>query len=211
MSADDAPLFLPILLGTVRQGRESEKVARLLLDWMRRSPEIETRLFDPREMCLPMDDEGQELKFQNPEYRNAIVRADGLVLVSPEYNHGYPGSLKRALDVLLTEYVHRAVGLVGVSAGGFGGARAIEKLVSVVRELGLMVTFTDLNVSRVGTAFEADGSPRDGSLDGRIDAFLAELLWVARVLRWGRRNVPSRFDARARELQEEWDQRTGGR
>jgi NAD(P)H-dependent FMN reductase len=211
VAADETPLFLPILLGTVRQGRESEKVARLLFDRMRGHPEVETRLFDPREMCLPMDDEGQELKFRNPEYRNAIVRADGLVLVSPEYNHGYPGSLKRALDVLLTEYVHRAVGLVGVSAGGFGGARAIEKLVSVVRELGLVVTFTDLNVSRVGTAFAPDGTPRDGAIDRHIDAFLAELVWMARVLRWGRQNVSSSFDARARELQEEWDRRMGPR
>jgi NAD(P)H-dependent FMN reductase len=211
MSADGAPLFLPILLGTVRQGRESEKVARVLLDRMGRRPEIETRLFDPREMCLPMDDEGQELKFRNPEYRDAIVRADGLVLVSPEYNHGYPGSLKRALDVLLTEYVHRAVGLVGVSAGGFGGARAIEKLVSVVRELGLVVTFTDLNVSGVATAFTPDGAPVDASFDRRVDAFLAELLWMARVLRWGRRNIASRFDARARELEEEWQRGRSGR
>ncbi len=206
----DTPVFLPILLGTVRQGRQSEKVANLLLDRMRGHPEIETRLFDPRDMCLPMDDEGQELKFRNPEYRDAIVRADGLVLVSPEYNHGYPGSLKRALDVLLTEYVHRAVGLVGVSAGGFGGVRAVEKLVSVVRELGLMVTFTDLNVSRVEEAFNVDGTPRDASLDKRIDAFLTELVWVARVLRWGRANVPSRYDQRARELQEEWERRRGG-
>lgn len=203
----DKPLFIPILLGTVRQGRESENVANLLLDRMGRHPEIDTRLFDPRDMSLPMDDEGQALKFQNPEYRNAIVRADGLVIVSPEYNHGYPGSLKRALDVLLAEYVHRAVGLVGVSAGGFGGTRVIEKLVSVVRELGLMVTFTDLNFSSVGNLFDESGALADPSFNKRIDTFLTELVWVARTLRWGRQNLPSRYDQRMRELQEEWDGR----
>ena len=131
-------LFIPILLGTVRKGRESEKVANLLYERMSTHKEIETQLFDPRGMDLPMDDDGQGLKFKNPEYRNAIIRADGLVVISPEYNHAYPGSLKRVLDIVLTEYAHRAVGLVGVSAGGFGGTRAVEQLVGVVRELGLI-------------------------------------------------------------------------
>ncbi|MDP2312059.1 MAG: NADPH-dependent FMN reductase [Pseudomonadota bacterium] len=202
---DDTRLYLPILLGTVRQGRETEKVARLLLDRVGRHPEIRTELFDPREMVLPMDDEGQSLKFENPAWRNAVMQADGLILVSPEYNHGYPGSLKRALDVLLTEYVHRAVGLVGVSAGGFGGARALEKLVGVVRELGLMVTFTDLNVSNVGSLFDEAGALTDPSFDKRLDRFLTELVWVARTLRWGRQNLPSAYDQRLSKLQAEWD------
>lgn len=208
-ATDEERLFIPILLGTVRQGRESEKVANLLLDRVTRHPRIETRLFDPRDMNLPMDDEGQALKFLNPEWRNAIMRADGLIIVSPEYNHGYPGSLKRALDILLAEYVHRAVGLVGVSAGGFGGTRVIEKLVSVVRELGLTVTFTDLNFSSVGRLFDEHGELKDPAFERRIDAFLTELIWMATTLRWGRRNVPSRFDARWRELQEEWEGKVG--
>lgn len=201
-------LFIPILLGTVRQGRESEKVAKLLLERVSQHPEIETQLFDPRNMNLPMDDEGQRLKFKNPEYRNAIVRADGLIIVSPEYNHGYPGSLKRALDVVLAEYIHRAVGLVGVSSGGFGGTRVIEKLVTVVRELGLMVTFTDLNFSKVGEMFDEQGKLEDETFNSRIDGFLEELIWVAKVLRWGRENLPSRYDQRMKDLEAEWQQRT---
>lgn len=188
----DNKLFIPILLGTVRQGRESEKVAKLLLERMSKHPEIETKLFDPREMNLPMDDEGQTLKEKNPEYRDAIIKADGLVIVSPEYNHGYPGSLKFVLDMLLKEYIHKAVGLCGVSAGGFGGTRVIEKLVSVVRELGLAVTFTDLNFSRVQNAFDEKGELTDESYNKRIDGFLEELIWMAKVLRWGRENVPSK-------------------
>ncbi len=200
-------LFIPILLGTTRQGRESEKVAKLLLRRVSKHPEIETQLFDPRNMNLPMDDEGQVLKFKNPEYRNAIMRADGLIIISPEYNHGYPGSLKRALDILLKEYVHRAVGLVGVSAGGFGGVRVIEELVRVVRELGLMVTFTDLNFSKVGEVFDDQGKLQDESYNNKIDNFLEELIWVAKVLRWGRQNLPSRFDAQTKKLEEEWKER----
>ncbi len=138
-------LFLPILLGTNRRGRESENVARWILAKMEERAEIETELFDVRDFDLPKDDYGQTLKDQFPEWRDAVIRADGLVIVTPEYNHGYPGSLKSVLDLLLKEYIHKAVALVGVSAGPFGGTRVVEACVPMVRELGLAVTFTDLN------------------------------------------------------------------
>lgn len=191
---DNKKLFIPILLGTIRQGRESERVANYLLKRVEAHPEIETKLFDPRNLNFPMNDEGQELKNlpKNTEYRDAILRADGLIIVSPEYNHGYPGSLKMTLDMLLEEYIHRAVGLCGVSAGGFGGTRVIEKLVGVVRELGLSVTFVDLNFSRVWDAFDKNGEPKDPKTNERVDAFLEELIWMARTLRWGRENLPSK-------------------
>lgn len=186
-------LFIPILLGTVRQGRESEKVARLLEARVSGRPDMETRLFDPRQMHVTFEDEGQQLKERNPEWRDAMVRADGLVIVSPEYNRGYPGSLKYVLDMLLREYIHKAVGLVGVSGGGFGGVRVIESLLGVVRELGLAVTFTDLNCSRVHDMFDDGGNLKDAGFQKRIDGFLEELAWMSTVLRWGRENVASKY------------------
>lgn len=200
-------LFIPILLGTVRQGRESEKVAHYLFKRMNEHEEIETYLFDPRLMNLPMNDEGQNLKYLNPDYRNAIMCADGLVIISPEYNHGYPGSLKIALDMLLKEYIHKAVGIVGVSSGGFGGVRAIEDLVGVVRELGLVVSSTDLHFPKVSTIFNEMGEPKDDATHKRTDSFLTELIWMAKVLRWGRENLPSKFDEQMQKLQEDWKNR----
>jgi hypothetical protein len=70
-----------------------------------------------------------------------VNRADALVIVAPEYNHGYPGLLKHVLDTNLKEYIHKAAGIVGVSAGIFGGARAIQNLIPVLRELGLVTIF----------------------------------------------------------------------
>ena len=183
-------LFIPILLGTVRQGRQSELVADLILKHIQSHyPDIETALFDPRNMDLPSDDEGTELADRNPDWRDAMNRADGLIIVTPEYNHAFPGSLKRALDVLLKEYIHKAVGMVGVSAGWAGVTRAIEALVPIVRELGLSVTFTDLYFPRVHSAFNEEGSTKDESVFGRIDGFLDELVWMSTSLKWGRENL----------------------
>ena len=186
-------LFIPVLLGTNREGRHSEKVAKLVLGEMEKHAEIETQLFDVRDFKLPDNGYGQDIKDQFPEYRDAIIAADGLVIVSPEYNHGYPGRLKAVLDLLLREYVHKAVGLVGVSAQMWGGVRVIEALVNTVRELGLTVTFTDLNFPRVRDAFDDEGKPVDEGVYERIEGFLTELVWMAKVLKWGRENVQSKY------------------
>src|SRR4030095_2971424 len=150
-------LLLPVLLGTNRKNRNSVHPARWLVGEMEKRAEIETRLFDVSAFALPQDDYGQGLKDRFPEWRDTIINSDGLVIVTPEYNHGYPGTLKAVLDLLLPEYIHKAVAFVGVSAGPWGGARVIEAMVRMVRELGLAVTFTDLNFPKVQNTFDLQG------------------------------------------------------
>jgi NAD(P)H-dependent FMN reductase len=188
-----AELNIPVLLGTSRKERKSAFVAKWLLGELEKRPEISTRLFDVADFKLPHDDYGQVLKDQFPEWRDAIVGADGLVIVSPEYNHGYPGSLKAVLDLLLREYVHKSVALVGVSAGPWGGTRVVEAMVPMVRELGLAVTFADLNFPSVQKTFDDQGKLLDQAYERRAKDFLDELVWMSRVLKWGRANVPSKF------------------
>src|SRR6476646_10612790 len=169
-------LFLPLLLGTNRKLRKSEFAARWLLGEMQRRPEIETQMFDVSKFSLPHDDYGQEIKEQFPEWRDAIIRADGLVIVTPEYNHGYPGALKAVLDLLLKEYIHKAVAFVGVSAGPWGGTRVIEASVPMVRELGLAMTFSDLNFPAVASKFDENGHLLDDAYEKRAKDFLDELV-----------------------------------
>ena len=188
-------LFIPVLLGTNRKDRQSEHVADWVLAKMQERDEIETQLFDVRDFVLPQDDYGTALGPLFPEWRDAIIRADGLVIVTPEYNHGYPGSLKSVLDLLLKEYIHKAVAFVGVSAGPWGGTRVIESCIPMVRELGLAVTFSDLNFPSVKTKFDDDGKLLDEAYKNRVTGFLDELVWMATTLRWGRENVPSKFHA----------------
>ena len=189
----DAKLNLPVLLGTNRKLRKSAFAAHWLVGEMQKRPEIQTRLFDVADFALPQDDYGQEIKDRFPEWRDAIIQADGLVIVTPEYNHGYPGSLKAILDLLLREYVHKAVAFVGVSAGPWGGTRVIEAMVPMVRELGLAVSFADLNFPKVEKVFDEQGKLLDPAFEQRAATFLEELMWMSRVLRWGRANVPSKF------------------
>ena len=111
----ERPLFIPVILGTPRRGRQSEHVARFMLGEVAGRPGVETELVDVRELSLATDDAGESIK--DAAFSAAVARADALVVVAPEYNHGYPGLLKHALDTNLKEYIHEAVGICGVSAG----------------------------------------------------------------------------------------------
>ncbi len=182
------PLFIPVLLGTPRQGRRSEQVAHFVLAELTKREGIETMLIDIRTLSFATTDAGEALK--DAQFSALMMRADALVLVVPEYNHGYPGLLKHVLDTNLKEYIHKAVGICGVSTGGFGGTRVIENLLPVLRELGLVTIFSDGNFSAVQHIFSAEGELLDQTYLKRIDKFLKELEWMAKVLRYGRENIP---------------------
>lgn len=163
-------------------------MARFIVSEMQKRPEIGTDLIDVRALQMTNQDTGTDAA--DPAYKEKMERCDGLVIVTPEYNHGYPGALKQALDMCLEEYNHKTVGIVGVSAGPFGGARVIENLVPVVRELGLVVTGVDVNFSSVGKVFDGDGNLQEERYVGRVAKFLNELVWLTRVMRHGRENIP---------------------
>lgn len=185
---DTQPLFIPVILGTTRKGRVSENVAKFVFGEVQKRAGVETELIDIRDLQLPVDDAGEAIK--DPKFSAAMTRADGIVIVTPEYNHGYPGMLKHALDTNLKEYIHKAVGICGVSAGGFGGTRVIEALLPVLRELGLVTIFWDGNFSKAQDLFDETGKIKDEEIQvKRMDKFLGELIWMSKVLRHGRENV----------------------
>jgi NAD(P)H-dependent FMN reductase len=183
----ERPLFIPVVLGTARQGRQSEHVAHFVFEQTKKRAGVETKLIDVRTLPMRLDDAGEQMK--DPAFSATIERSDGLILVTPEYNHGYPGLLKHALDMNLKEYIHKSVGICGVSAGPFGGARVIESLLPVMRELGLVTIFEDVNFGTVHDLFDEQGNLLDQHYIHRLDKFLAELIWMARVLRYGREQM----------------------
>jgi NAD(P)H-dependent FMN reductase len=95
------------------------------------------------------------------------------------------------LDTNLKEYIHKAVGVCGVSAGPWGGTRLVQSLLPVLRELGLVTIFWDGNFPTAHKLFDADGQLLDAAYVRRIDKFLKELIWMSTVLRYGRENIPS--------------------
>src|ERR1700739_1484192 len=180
-------LFIPVILGTARMGRLSLHAARLVTEELSKCTGVETGLIDIAKLPLPTNDAGEAIK--HADFSSKMNKADALVIVSPEYNHGYSGLLKHVLDSCLKKYIHKAVGIVGVSAGPFGGARVIQNLLPVMRELGLVTIFWDVNFSNVQKVFTTEGTLLDDSYVRRIDKFLKELIWMAKALRHGREQI----------------------
>src|ERR1700736_3000825 len=183
----DRPLFIPVILGTARQGRESENAAKFVFEQTKKRADVESEFIDVRTLPMKPDDAGEQMK--DPKFTATVERCDGLIIFTPEYNHSFPGLLKHELDMNLKEYIHKAVGICGVSAGAIGGARVIENLLPVMRELGLVTIFEDVNFGKVGSLFDERGELLEENYVRRVDTFLDELIWMARVLRHGRENI----------------------
>jgi len=184
------PISAPVILGTSRQGRASEYAAGFVVDHVSKRPDIRTELIDIRNIRLSIDDAGEALK--DPKFSATVTEADALIFVVPEYNHSFPGLLKHVLDTNLKEYIHKAAGICGVSAGPFGGARMIQNFLPVLRELGMVTIFSDVYFGNAGKLFDpATGSITDSAYGSRLDKFLNELVWMARALRFGREAVVS--------------------
>src|SRR5438876_5882727 len=180
-------LNIPVILGTSRKGRASVHAATLVADLLNRRAGVCSEVIDIASLPLPVDDAGEAIK--SAAFSAMIAAADGLVIVAPEYNHSFPGLLKHALDSCLNEYIHKAVGLVGVSAGPFAGIRVVQSLLPVMRELALVTILWDINIGQVGKVFAEDGRLLDEAFVRRSDRFIRELIWMSKVLRYGREQV----------------------
>jgi NAD(P)H-dependent FMN reductase len=184
---DSRPLSIPVILGTARKGRMSAHAANFVHNQLKQREGVETELIDVGTLAHRFDDNGEGTA--DPGFAACAARADAFVLVAPEYNHAMPGLLKHVLDSCLKEYIHKAAGIVAVSAGPFGGTRVIESSLPVLRELGLVAIFWDVNVGGVGKVFDETGGLLDQALVRRTDKFLGELIWMAKTLRHGRENI----------------------
>jgi NAD(P)H-dependent FMN reductase len=173
-------LNIPVLLGSVRRNRRSPKVARWLHRQLVTDERITARLIDLEELALPIMEERLRMRDDPPPgaatLSEAIAAGDGLVIVTPEYNHGYPGVLKNALDYLLPELKRKPVGIVTVSAGGFGGVNCLAQLRLVLLAMGAAPIPASLAVSRVNTSFTDDGPTDEGFAD-RARKFIDEVVW----------------------------------
>ena len=184
----DKPLYIPILLGTKREQRKSIWAAELVEKVGKEIEGIEVELIDPNDFDFPGD--GNDPEGKDPRYTKITERADAFFIVTPEYNHSFPGSLKRMLDSELENYIHKPVAIAGVSKTMWGGVRVIESLLHPARELGLVVTYTDLHFPKVQELFDNSGALLDDSYIEYTKKSYKELLWMATVLKEGRKKHP---------------------
>lgn len=176
-----------VILGSVRRGRMSERVATFVMNRLAATPDVQAELVDLAVLDLPIMEERlgkiEPAPPGVPELGAKIQAADALIIVSPEYNHGYPGVLKNALDYFYAQYKRTPVALVTVSAGGHGGVNAWAQLVTVLTQMGAIVLPATVAVSYVDKSFSPEGEALEPVYITRTDGLISELVWLASRLR----------------------------
>jgi len=187
-------LNIPVILGSVREGRKSEAPAKYLVKKILAAGH-NSQLVDFLNLPLPFYNAplmpSAYFKSQYPDVNvqkwSEIVRAaDAFVIVAPEYNHGYSGVLKNALDWLYLEFAKKPFGLVGVTKGSVGGARMIEQLRLVVENFGAVSIRETVMIGPIENFFDGQGKLIDPSLDKKIDGLLSSLTWWTEALKKAR-------------------------
>lgn len=186
-------LNIPVVLGSVRPNRNSEKPARFFVERIKLAGH-ESQLVDFKELPLPFVDSPEEPSELNKHYPHENVqkwsaiadKADAFVLVIPEYNHGYSAVLKNALDWLYSEFEKKPFGLVGVSSGKFGGLRAMEQVRPIVEYFGSFAIRETVPFGPAQKAFNEQGQLIDETYNKRIEGFIKSLIWSAEVMKSAR-------------------------
>jgi NAD(P)H-dependent FMN reductase len=187
----DDKVVIAVICGTIRATRESIKAAQWVADQGRRLDDVEIIFVDPREFDLPGDG-NKDPDSRDPRFTEITEKADAFFIVTPEYNHGYPGSLKRLLDSEYANYKHKAAVVAGVSDGPWGGARVCEALLPVLHTVGLSVAQPNVYFPKVQDLFDSQGSLKQEYVDQytkSVRGAYKDLIWTAKALQWGRDNL----------------------
>jgi NAD(P)H-dependent FMN reductase len=185
----DQPLVLAIIVGSTREGRFGERVARWFVGQASRRGDMVLDVIDLAELDLPaVLPRHHDAALQ--AYVERIDRADAFVVVTPEYNHGYPASLKQAIDIPHHQWRGKPVGFV--SYGGMsGGLRAVEQLRQVFPELHATTVRDTVSFHMASRRFDDEGEPIDAAgCNDAATTMLDELAWWGTALRTARSAQP---------------------
>jgi len=185
-------MHIPVVLGTARAGRQSEKVARYVASILEDREDLTTEFVDVKDhvqqaITTPPWGEGGANE-KGSAWKDIVKNSNALILVLPEYNHGYPGELKLLLDSLFGEYKGLPVALAGVSTGVLGGARVLDHIKPVLIEMNLTPIRKSIMFPKIREAFDENGVIKDENTTEYIHAVLEELVEMAEMLKEGRPN-----------------------
>ena len=184
-------LKIKVIVGSTRANRFSEKPARWIFEAAKQRADLDVELLDLADYPLPFFEEAMPPGLAKDQYDNPIVvkwrdkirEADGFIICTPEYNHGYPAVLKNALDHVYFAWSRKAVAFV--SWGGAGGTRCVEQLRSVAIELDMAPTRCAVHIPNpwfIKDASEIDTEANQQSAKTLLD----HLTWWAGALKAAR-------------------------
>lgn len=171
-----SPIRLLVITASTRPGRFGPTVSHWFMKHAASRPEFETIALDLAEI----DPAGNAVAA-------ALREVDAVILITPEYNHSFPGPLKTAIDNVYNEWRGLPIGFVSYG-GRSGGLRAVEALRGVLAELHALTVRETVSLPNAWDLFGEDGQPLDPNLRvGAVDRMLNQLKWWAGAVSAGRR------------------------
>lgn len=179
---------IAIISSSVRTGRNSHRVALYLRNYLEENQLATAEILDLEKYDFPLFEE--RLRFQpSPtpavlEFAGKISSADGVIIVTPEYNGGYPASLKNVVDLLYDEWRRKPIAISTVSDGIFGGTQVITSLQFSLWKIRAWTVPAMFPVPKVKEAFDELGTANDkAATDKRAAGFITELLWCIEAVK----------------------------
>ncbi len=172
-----------IILGSTRQGRTSDKIGTAIKNMADKRTDIITEIIDLKDYNLPFfNDEVAPASRETigdpliKKWSDTIKRADAFIIVTPEYNSGYPGVLKNALDSLYKEWNNKPVTFVGYSGGPSGGSSAIAQLQQVARALKMTPVSATITIPSAWKAFDQKGNLTAKNIEQELNTSIDQLI-----------------------------------
>lgn len=173
---------IAIISSSIRRERKSHSVALYFKHYLEENKLATSEILDLKEYNFPIFEDTIKT-LQNPsekvlDFANKIKGADGIIIVTPEYNGGYPASLKNAIDLLYDEWKHKPVAIVTVSSGPFAGSQVLVSLQFTLWKMMAWTIPAMFSVPTVDKAYDENGKPMDKLNSDKLAAiFIKELLW----------------------------------
>lgn len=179
---------IEIISASIREGRASHRVALFLQNYLEQNELASSHILDLREYNFPLFEERLHLQkwplTKALGFSEKIKAADGIIIVTPEYNGGYPASLKNAIDLLYSEWHRKPIAIATVSDGIFGGTQVITSLQFSLWKIRAWVVPAMFRVSNVLDVFDENGNPSNQvDTNKRAKSFVNELLWCMEAKR----------------------------
>lgn len=177
---------IAIILGSIRRNRKSIHVAVYLQKLLRGIDGIDPVLLDLRDYSFPVMEERFRFLDNPPEgmaeFSQHLKSADGIIMVSPEYNGSYSGALKNTLDYFKQEYHKKPMGVVTVSDGQWGGINASHHLLLWILHVKAVASPFKLMVQNVSALFNDEGLLLNEEFSLLARDFLDEFLWLTKSI-----------------------------
>ncbi|MFF5171189.1 NADPH-dependent FMN reductase [Micromonospora sp. NPDC000089] len=181
------PIRVVVIIGSVRAERFAPVVANWFLGRLEPHDDLDVDVVDLAGLTLPNELDGTG---DTAAFAHRIARADAFVVITPEYNHSFPGPLKTAIDSAYEQWWAKPVGFVSYG-GTSGGLRAVEQLRLVFAELHAVTVRHSVTFAHVHDLFGPDATPRDPHhAEQAVEALLSQLTWWAAALRSARTSTP---------------------